>query len=482
MNNLLERILDIADAKKDEIACVYEQEQLTYNELISRAKRLAGRIGKNNPSGNPVGICLKRSEKVIVSMLAILFAGCAYVPIDSRIGRDRIANMLEQVSCDLVLVDGDIELGEVRTVDLNDYENETELLPVETGNNDIAYVIFTSGSTGNPKGVKITYGNIHNLVKSLERTVYKGSDTHMNIAVLASFSFDSSVKQIYFALTHGHTLHIISEKTKKIKRYFFKYISAKKVDVCDITPTLIEIFSLDNRDYGNVGLKKLLIGGEKVTGNHINKARELFGGQLTIYNVYGPTECCVDAAIYEIPNRYVYSDSDSIPVGYPINNTMIRLSKTNEVIISGACVGAGYTGRSQGGYFWDGGIRSYATGDIGFFDEESRLFISGRSDDQVKLNGYRIELKDVENTAMKMNGVVKAKCFISEKQIICVLVTDNRDVHTYRESIQKMLPDYMVPKVFLFDETIRVNRNQKFDVKYYKELLCREESGQKPIK
>lgn len=473
MNKLLEKICNISKEQESRIACVCGESRLTYGEMIARSKQIAQGILKENQSGHPVGIYMNRSEKVIITMLASLFAGCAYIPIDKRVGIGRIKEMLYQAECDFVIAD---EKCDFSMVNMKQYE-ELEGLEGDffegrdTFDEDVCYIIFTSGSTGMPKGVKIQYSNVYNLIKSLEKAVYNGDRDVFNIAVMASFSFDSSVKQIYYALSYGHTLHIISEKTKKIKRYLLNYLKENNIFSCDITPTLIDIFAADNRIYGSTNLRKLLIGGEKVYGRHINNARVLFGNDMTIYNLYGPTECCVDASIYEIPYLCEYKDDEDVSVGYAVLNSMIRISKEGEVIISGACVGAGYTNTVQGGFFNDGEIKSYATGDLGYIDKDNKLYVIGRRDDQVKLRGYRVELQDIESVIRDIEGVRNVICFKTDRDLACVLVSDREDTRYYKEYLKKILPEYMIPKYFIFDTEIKITVNMKFDRKYY-ERFC----------
>lgn len=476
MNKLLEKICSISKEQESRVACVCGEIRLTYGEMIARAKKIAQGILKENQSGHPVGIYMNRSEKVIIIMLASLFAGCAYIPIDKRVGIGRIKEMLYQAECDFVIADENCDFSKVnvkRYEELEGLEGDS-FEGRDSSNEDVCYIIFTSGSTGIPKGVKIQYSNVYNLIKSLEKAVYNGDKKTFNIAVMASFSFDSSVKQIYYALSYGHTLHIISEKTKKIKRYLLNYLKDNSIFSCDITPTLIDIFAADNRIYERANLRKLLIGGEKVYGRHINNARALFGYEMTIYNVYGPTECCVDASIYEIPYYYKYKDDDDVSVGYTVLNSMIRISKEGEVIISGACVGAGYTSTVQGGFFYDGEIKSYATGDLGFIDKDNKLYVIGRRDDQVKLRGYRIELQDIEGVIRNIQGVRSAICFIINRDLACVLVSDRKEARYYKEYLKKILPDYMIPKYFVFDDEIKMTVNMKLDRKHYEKVLMKQ--------
>lgn len=484
LNKLVEKI--ISNCVGDTVALVFKDRTITYNELLIESFAIAKQIYEKKINGSCVGIYLDRSEKVVISMIASWIAGCPYVPIDKNIGIERCREMIRQAEVSVLISDQDIDVN-VPSIKYDECHSTDSYFDIidqimtykYASMDDIAYVIFTSGSTGVPKGVKISYENILNLILSLNEQVYYGDIKKLNVSVLASFSFDSSVKQIFFALYYGHTLHIIDDKTKKIGRLLFKYLNNNHIDSLDITPTLLNLLDYKRKAESKCNISYVLIGGEKVQGEHINLARDMFGNDANIFNVYGPTECCVDTCIYKTPFNKIYDKAERIPVGYTVKDSSVELSLDGEIIIYGKCVGKGYTTENQGGFRNSKGKACYVTGDYGFFDDEGRLFVVGRKDSQTKLNGYRIDISDIEENIRRIEGVKLVKCFIYDNQIVSVISGIIKEYKYYKEKMQLCLPGYMIPTQIIFDDELKTNNNLKFDYRYYVDNYLASDNGGK---
>ncbi len=477
MDNLLvDALCKICQKNSDKVALIDEKEHATYKELFSKAQKICSFLKDKVQHGDAVGIYMNKSVDYVIVLTALLLYGCIYVPIDKRNKKERLNYIVSASKCKLIVSDGsNMDYAQCPTYCFRDllYADCDEYSPkVLSEMREEVYILFTSGSTGNPKGVKISYDNLWNLVNSLNERIYSPKEKDLRIAVVASFSFDASVKQIFFSLIFGHTLYIVPDKVKKFGRLLCNYLKTNRIDVCDFTPSLIATISKDKRCSSYLGLKKVLIGGELLFGKHLNCIRKLFGDQVNIVNLYGPTECCVDICYYIVPENSVYRDEEYVPVGLPLDNNVVFLNNHQEIIVQGANVGLGYTSEQRdSGYGFFNGKWGYNTRDIGFFDEQNRLVVLGRSDNQVKVNGYRIELEDIENNIYALKHVKYVKVFIYERRIIAVICSSNKSQKHYIEQLQQKLPEYMLPDLFIFDDDVKLNRNMKFDSDYYINLL-----------
>ncbi|OYP43438.1 hypothetical protein CG709_04445, partial [Lachnotalea glycerini] len=219
--------------------------------------------------------------------------------------------------------------------------------------NDAAYVIYTSGSTGTPKGVMIEHRNLVNLMTALNNKIYKKFDQYLNIALLAPYVFDASIKQIFVALLNGHNLNIVPSEVRIDGVKLVKYYKDNKIDVSDGTPSYIKILS-ETKGCAEINVKQFIIGGEVLLAENVRKFYERFSLRIDapcIANVYGPTECCVDTTIYMVHDDNL-RNFVSIPLGNPLPNCNVYLLDTNlkpvpngvigEIFISGNGVGRGY--------------------------------------------------------------------------------------------------------------------------------------------
>lgn len=474
LNRIIENILQNCVSLKESQALVDSKITISYEIMYQQACCLATLLLKNVNDVQTVGLYMEKSVNYVVAIVGTMLSGHAYVPLDKSMGKERINYVLREANCGLVITDDPSLEVMLETYVYADEEIRnivpTEHLPI-VAEDDVAYIMFTSGTSGVPKGVMISYKNLWNLLASLHKYIYDTEIKRLQIGVVASFAFDASIKQIFYSLVYGHTLHILDDKTKRIKRLFMKYMELNQVDVCDITPALLNIMSRDKREYCYPKLKKILVGGEKMFGYHIDIIRRLFNPEIDIYNVYGPTECCVDTCIYKVLQTEVYGQEEVIPVGKVIDQGTITLTEEKEIVIGGNGVGLGYTSDNLGGYFVEKGERYYATGDIGSWDKYGNLIVKGRKDEQVKVNGYRIELQDIESNVCMLEGVEFAKCFVYENQIVCVVNGKECDEKWYQKELSNKISKFMVPSYFIINDIINVNKNMKFDKDFYVNVL-----------
>ncbi|MEN9519381.1 MAG: NcpA, partial [Cyanobacteriota bacterium] len=306
------------------VAVVLENQQLTYRELNHRANQLAHYLKTQGVGVETlVGICVERSLEMVIGLLGVLKAGGAYVPLDPNYPSERLAYMIADAQISLLLTQQKLQENLINCqVNVVHIDTDWEKIAKEVNNNpdtqgkseNPAYAIYTSGSTGKPKGVMIEHKSAVNLVNALNQAVYNNHHSPLNISLNASLCFDSSVKQV-LQLLNGHTLYIVSEEARHDVNELLSFIKNNALDVLDCTPSYLKLLLAAG---SNQTPELILIGGEAIDSDTwkllINNT------QTSFYNVYGPTECTVNAAICRIAPTHKQPT-----IGLPIANTQIYI-------------------------------------------------------------------------------------------------------------------------------------------------------------
>lgn len=475
--SILGAIYQNSEKYPDRIALECDGVVLTYSELFSKIQRIAYiLIRKGVKKEDKVFIYLPRTVEYIVYELGIMYAGGAFVPFDEKVPWSRVEECFNEAKGKYIISDNKYPFDLTDKIIVTEEFEKTDSDPIlEMGSNekgDLAYIIFTSGSTGKPKGVMIEHGCLENLVEALDEAIYKKERFHYRVAVFASFAFDSSIKQIYYALCKGHSLVIVCQKDKIIGRKIINFICDKKINVIDFTPSLINLLYLDKKYARDNELKKILIGGEVLTYSHVNKLKAIVGADKSIYNLYGPTECCVDVSAYEIEKSNTGESPDEVlPIGKCLNGNHFEISKKDngdELVIYGASVGRGYVNGIQ--FQDEDGRRMYNSGDLVRIDKNGNYIVDGRVDNQIKINGYRVELEEIENAICSMEQVTMASSIVERKKLkseIVVFVKADCEKDEILVYLEEKLPKYMIPSKIIFVDKVVLNQNGKVDKKYY---------------
>lgn len=496
MNNNIFNYIDNAIRRyPDVVAIADDQNKITYFELSQKIQTITMNLKTHIKYGDSVIIYLSRGISYITLMLSLIKIGVTYTPLEKQTPIYIVKKMAEEINAKCIITDEQIDFLGVSVLLLKDVEAKDKFTSIkmhaaelcEPKLDDPVYIIYTSGSSGNPKGVIIEHRNLINLIRSLEARIYYPlvKKRPCRIAVMASFSFDSSVKQIFMALCNGHTLVICPANLKKMGRLAIDFLRRNQVDVVDMTPSLIELFSLDPKMGKYEDLSVLLLGGEILRGKHVEQARNMFGDKVNIVNLYGPTECCVDVAYYIIPsNINMQKQNDILPIGIPLENIHFYVDNENggELIIEGECVGRGYTSAYKNSFDQTPtGNRRYRTGDVCRVDSMGLYYICGRLDNQIKYHGYRIELDAIDNKIMQMNSDTVSFSFYTNcahGSYIYTFVKTSLDVSYIRTHLEQELPRYMMPTIIRHIEgTLRLNANGKVDKLYYKKIMIEDLKG-----
>jgi surfactin family lipopeptide synthetase A len=470
----------------DAIAVVFGNESLSYAELDRRANQLANyliHLGAR-PDGL-IAICLERSLQMVVGLLAILKAGCAYVPLDPAYPRDRIAFMLENSQAPFVLTQAaltkSLPANAAKTV-LIDIEwpiiaKHSQASPTFSLNpENRAYVIYTSGSTGKPKGVEIPQRAVVNFLTSMAKR--PGLAATDRLLAVTTLSFDIAGLEIYLPLIQGASVEIVSRELASDGNQLLAKLKASGATVMQATPATWRML-LDAGWTGDPRLR-ILIGGEAVSRK---LADQLLDRSASVWNVYGPTETTIWSTLCQL------QADTAVTIGRPIGNTQIFiLDKMREPVpvgvagelhIGGDGLALGYLKRPEltaekfiaHPFNPDSNARLYKTGDLVRYLPNGDIEFLGRIDHQVKIRGFRIELGEIE-TVLRQHPSISDTVVVAredtpgEKRVVAYFVPTGDAVlitSELRSFLKEKLPEYMLPSAFVTLKNLPLTPNGKVD-------------------
>jgi amino acid adenylation domain-containing protein len=466
-------------------ALVAGDEVLSYLELNQQANQVAHylRLLGVGPE-TLVGVYLERSVGGVVSALGILKAGGAYLPLDPAYPGERLAFMLEDAGAPFLLTQHHLAkrlpAGKWQVLDVDELlSSNYPVVPIENpvGGDDLAYVIYTSGSTGRPKGVQITHASLLNLVFWHQQTF--GIEPDDRATQLASPAFDAAVWELWPYLTAGASVYLPPDIVRNEPASLRNWLVANRITITFVpTPLAERMITLPWPQ--DAALRLLLTGADTLHGYPPP------GLPFTLINNYGPTECTVVASSGAVPSNACGSGLPSI--GRPIANTEIHVldeqmrsvpvGVTGELYIGGAGVARGYLHHPEltaerfilNPFSSNPNDHIYRTGDLGRYLPDGQIAFVGRMDDQVKIRGYRIEPSEII-AALNRHPELEASHVAAiegplERRLVAYLVPRPGSSLSYgplREFLGKLLPDYMVPSLFMVLESLPVTANGKVD-------------------
>lgn len=326
----------------------------------------------------------------------------------------------------------------------------------------------TSGSTGNPKGVPISYKNLDNFMKWISRIEPLNGYEDITVLNQALFSFDLSVADIYYSLFNGHTLASLEHQDLGSFSYVFDTFNQKKPNVMVVTPTFVRL-CLTDKSFCQERfpfIRCIYFCGEVLEPTTVRKLFVRFPN-LKILNAYGPTEATGAVSAVLITSK-IAEESENLPVG-SLGDFATEIEIIDgEIVLKGKSVFHGYLGGEVGGYFEENGIDCYCTGDNGKI-ENGMLYCLGRSDRQIKVNGYRVELDEIERHIDSVKGVTACgvvASYASNGKLRCInafVCGEGINEQQIRNKLKSSLPPYMIPKNIKIVDKLAVNRNGKID-------------------
>jgi amino acid adenylation domain-containing protein len=410
----------------DRTAVLSRDGAVTYGALDSRANRLAHLLRQSGISeGDRVGVLVERSHHLIVALLAVLKAGAAYVPIDPDYPAQRRRFMLEDSAASHVVVESTTRHGvppELVSIDIDDHAADSMASTAPhaiVGPADLAYVIYTSGSTGRPKGVAVEHRNV---VASTAARIAHYRRPPGVLALVPSIAFDSSVAAIFWPLAVGGTVFVPRAIDETGIEQLLDAFGIPVTDLCCV-PSLYQVI-LDELPAERLqGLQRVIVAGERCSRELVRRHYRSVPA-ATLHNEYGPTEATVWATVHDTDPE---DDRPTVPIGRPAAHAHVELlgsdftpvlrGDVGEIYIGGDAVARGYLGdpaltqhRFVDHALGDSGVarRLYRTGDLARWVGDSELDFVGRVDDQVKINGMRLEIGEVEGVLAETAGVAEA--------------------------------------------------------------------------
>lgn len=468
-------------ASPNAIAIDHDGKTFTYAELNSHANDLANLLReKGLKRQDMAAIWLERSPQFIISVLAVLKAGGCYLPIDTDLPEDRALYFISDSQCTFLLTDKPRkhEQATVINVHLHEDIDVPNLQPVNTPD-DLAYVLYTSGTTGKPKGVMIEHRSLVNYIVWAAASYSK--EQPASFPLFTSVSFDLTITSIFTPLITGGTIVVYEEDGKRL--LIERIIADNKVNVIKLTPSHLKILAENKFSIpANHKVHSLVVGGEQLETRLAKNIFDKFHGRINIYNEYGPTETTVGCMIHRFDPK---DRSASVPIGIPAQNTHIYLldrslqpvpvNVKGEIYISGHGVARGYLFKEEltrekflPNPFRPGHMM-YRTGDIARRNSSGIIEYIGRYDQQVKINGYRIELAEIESHLLSYPGVTEALATVrtneKKQKNICAYYKSRGKVENvaWRNFLSARLPHYMIPVHFIQLEEIPLTRNGKVD-------------------
>ncbi|GAB3738133.1 amino acid adenylation domain-containing protein [Spirosoma lituiforme] len=470
------------------LAVQFDGQHLTYQQLDERSSQLANYLRKQGVREETlVPICLNRSLDMIIGLLAILKAGGAYVPIEPDYPQERLRYLLSDVGGDVVVTTAHSAssltvLTATQTLiyidrDWETIAQESTQAPVTAlAAHNLAYVIYTSGSTGQPKGVMVEHQSIANEISSYA-TLFGFGSTDKQL-VLANFSFDASVEQIFVPIISGACLVLISLNDQLDPHTLAKTIDEEGITHIQTTPTFLR--TIQPRSYAT--LKRVCSGGEVCPVD----LAEQWSQYVRFFNKYGPTETAVNVSYHAYDQKKKYETH--LPIGKPLPNTHLYIldesgravppGETGELYVGGIQVARGYLNRPEltASRFVQiaadpTGSRLYRTGDLVRLLPDGDVAFVGRTDDQVKVRGYRIELGEIEcvldhHPSVRQSVVITRQDSGGSNQLVAYVIPepefDKNDLTRY---LKNKLPGYMVPGYVIETDRFPTNNSGKIDRK-----------------
>ena len=504
--NVYEKIIE--HAKNGRTALRYRGETRSYADVCRAMINLRNHLNRlYEGDDTPIIIHGHKEIDIIPCMLGCSLAGHPYVPVDITFSHSRLEMVIEETQPKVILdftdtlqiencdVLGTAQIAEVLDIGGGDSATglaaDWETFPPPRAE-DICYILFTSGSTGRPKGVAIKFSNLDSYMNAIPTSFYAGDGEHVVLNSL-SYSFDVSAGYCYPALSYGYTLHGTDRKMFENLGELFEDLRTSDIQTIMCTPALIEMCNVSAK-FGRDILPKaerFILCGEILTNELARSIKSRFDG-AEIINAYGPTEATILVTEVVITDDMI-NDNRVLPIGHAMKGMTLRIvdeagnilppHERGQLQILGPSVSPGYFKRpdlTEKVFFIDSesGMRGYNTGDICYFDDsDGNYYFCHRNDFQIKLNGYRIELGDVENNLLKIPYVSRAAVIpvmddgrVSYLAAFVVLSeqtepTGVKQQIAIKRDLSQLAASYMVPRKIIIKTDFPVNTNGKIDKK-----------------
>lgn len=466
------------------IAIKYEDQEISYNELNEKVNDLALQLAKlKTDEEEIIAVLLSPSVEMIVSLLAILKSGCAYLPIDIETPSSRMSFLIQDSNSKVILTISTlkIDIDNVTRINIDESVSRQDDIFVfpQVRETNLAYVIYTSGTTGNPKGVLIEHRNVISLFEATKQLfIFNQKDIW---CLFHSYSFDFSVWEIFGALLTGAKLVIIPRSLARDSENFVKLLNEERITVLNQTPSAFRNLKIElTLNWKSNYLRYIIFGGEKLNPSIIQNWKNKFQN-IQFINMFGITETTVHVTYRKITDDEINSDISNIGLALPNavlyiydNNQLKKIAPEleGELCIGGGGVGRGYLNRENltNEKFLDHETgKIYRSGDIVKVIDQDNIHYQGRNDNQVKIRGFRIELEEIEKNILKIDGISNAividKSDDNGNFYLCAYYISNTEFKPkeFKTILSNSLPSYMVPVFYIKINEVPLTINGKLD-------------------
>lgn len=483
VRNVIRLLEEQAEAHPARHVIRFNDTVLSYEMFNGQVNRFAHYLKKEHGlnTGDLIGVMLPRSEQLIITIWAIIKAGCVYVPIDPAYPEARKNYLVEDSGIRLLVTDNhdsgfniSCPVCDINTIALEQYSTQNP--GWYPAGNDAVYAIYTSGTTGNPKGVITEYSALQNLVNWLGETIYDKQKETLACLLTASVNFDASVQQLFAPLVFGHTLIVISEQTRRDVQLYADVLVREQVNVIDLTPSFLNVLLTELGAGKTPPVSYTLVGGEPLESRLVESYGEVFGTLSRLINVYGVTEAAVDSTF-----ETAVAHRANTTIGKPLPNTQIFILDKHlqivpvgvpgQICLAGAGLGRGYLNRPEltaGKFIYHEvagqNTRLYLTGDTGKWLPDGTIEFIGRTDRQVKLRGYRIELGEIETTLLQHPQLKQVYIMLRNNALAAYYISaEKMETSLLAGFLQERLPSYMIPSVWIWLEKFPVTPSGKIN-------------------